>query len=48
LYLILNQTHGEIFRIFDRANLKIIRVKVFCFFFGPHAQMCLYTLKFNK
>jgi hypothetical protein len=33
LYFTLNQRHGEIFRIFDRTDLKIIRVKLFLFFF---------------
>jgi hypothetical protein len=40
LYFTLNQSHGEIFRIFDHADLKIIRVKKKLFLFLGHARMC--------
>jgi hypothetical protein len=33
----LNGSHGEIFRIFDHADLKINRIKPF---FLAHARMC--------
>jgi hypothetical protein len=47
LYFTSNQRHGEIFRIFDRTDLKIIRVKLFFFFFF-HNPKCFCKILNSK
>jgi hypothetical protein len=43
LYFTLNQSHGEVFRIFDHADVKIIRVKKNYFYFW-YIPECVSTL----